>query len=924
MDQSPSAKAEQLFFEAIELPAAERTAFLDRRCADDSPLRQEVESLLDASIRASGYFDRLPERLGVAALVSGTQAAPAEGRQVGEAGQRFGQYTLTKTIGSGGMGTVWRAERADDRFEGEVAVKLLSRTAGDAAPERFALEGRYLARLAHPNIARLLDAGVGPADQPYLVLEYVDGVPIDRYCDEHGLGIEERIRLFLSVLDAVAHAHARLIVHRDIKPSNVQVDADGTVKLLDFGIAKLLGDDAVGGNGGLTRELGAALTPEYAAPEQLNGEAVTTATDIYSAGLLLWLLLTGTNLRDTTELQSLAELRALAQKEPTRLLDAVTAEPSLDRLAMLAERRNTSSPALLRTLRGDLDNIVRKALSVVPADRYQTATDFADDLARYLRNEPVKAQAQTMRYRAQKFVRRHRGGVLAASLTMLALISAAAITTWQSIEARQQRDRAIFQQQRVQATNEFLQLLFSEIGPSGAPLAPVELLDRGVKLLDTQYGAEERFVARTLYDVSIMYATLGNTDRQLDLLDRSAEVAGKLDDDDLLGTVLCARARAEIMGDADAAKEDFELGRAALRRVGTPSRNAQQECYRAEAQLLEAAGDRDGAIAALEAALASVESSQMPSDAARAVLLNDLSEQYYKQDRPGDALAMNAELLQTLDRAGRGGTVAKVIYQLNGAAIYSRLGEIVAAAEAQQQALARIEQMEERGQVLHGARGHYANSLLRLARYDEALELFMSGKEAADASGNVRWVAQHDLMIGRTLARMGRSGEAKAFLDAAEAVYRETEGANERLLDSIALTRAEMLMESGDVEAAQDGIAAILQRADYPRRTDAPGLSSILWTAARVSLAAGDYPAAERYAHDAFDVAASIARDPALSGDVGQMLLLRAKARSAQGNASAAADDLEQAIPALENGLGAEHPDTVEAMRLLEQESRRG
>src|SRR5690606_11916644 len=326
----------------------------------------------------------LPERLGVAGLVSGAPAGTPQAETAGEAGQQFGQYRLTRAVGSGGMGTVWRAERSDDRFEGEVAVKLLSRTAGGAAPERFALEGRYLAKLAHPNIARLLDAGVGPNDQPYLVLEYVNGLPIDQYCDEQGLGIEKRIRLFLSVLDAVAHAHARLIVHRDIKPSNVQVDADGNVKLLDFGIAKLLGDDNVNGSEGLTREMGAALTPEYAAPEQLNGEAVTTATDIYSLGLLLWLLVTGTNLRNTAELQSLAELRALAQKEPTRLLDAVTAEPSLDRLASLAERRNTSSPSLLKTLRGDLDNIVRKALAVAPADRYQSATDFADDLARYL------------------------------------------------------------------------------------------------------------------------------------------------------------------------------------------------------------------------------------------------------------------------------------------------------------------------------------------------------------------------------------------------------------------------------------------------------------------------------------------------------------------------------------------------------------
>jgi serine/threonine-protein kinase len=183
------------------------------------------------------------------------------------------------------MGSVWRAVRNDGRFDGEVALKLLARTTGGSAAERFTLEGHYLARLSHPNIARLMDAGVGPESQPYLVLEYVDGQPIDRYCDTKALGFDGRIRLFLQVLDAVAHAHAHLIVHRDINPSNVQVSADGIVKLLDFGVAKLIDAGDPYAAAGLTRELGAALTPEYAAPEQLHGDSVTTATDVYSLGL---------------------------------------------------------------------------------------------------------------------------------------------------------------------------------------------------------------------------------------------------------------------------------------------------------------------------------------------------------------------------------------------------------------------------------------------------------------------------------------------------------------------------------------------------------------------------------------------------------------------------------------------------------------
>ena len=541
MDPSRSQQAEQLFIEALELEPSARGAFLDRTCGADTALRDDVKSLLDASARSADYFEQLPERMGIAKLMSsGIDGDPEGTRVVGAAGEQFGQYTLTEPVGSGGMGTVWRAARSDGRFEGEVAVKLLSRLAGGAAPERFALEGQYLAKLTHPNIARLLDAGVGPNEQPYLVLEYIKGLPIDQYCDEHALNIEARIHLFLSVLDAVAHAHARLIVHRDIKPSNVQVAVDGTVKLLDFGVAKLLSDEAVAGNKGLTREMGAALTPEYAAPEQLNGDTITTATDVYSLGLLLWLLVTGSNPRETSALRSLAELRALAQKEPTRLLAAVTSSPSLDELGRLAKHRNTSASELLKTLRSDLDNIVRKALAVEPDERYATVADFAQDLRSYLRHEPVTAQAPTIRYRAQKFLRRHRGGVLAAALTLLTLLSAAAITAWQGMEAQRQRDAAVYQQQRaeqalvqVQAQrdratrlSEFLAGVFraSEPGEArGRSVTARELLDQAVERLHVDLADQPLARAEMEIAMGQAYAALGLFDPARDLYTAALE-----------------------------------------------------------------------------------------------------------------------------------------------------------------------------------------------------------------------------------------------------------------------------------------------------------------------------------------------------------------------------------------------------------------
>jgi serine/threonine-protein kinase len=915
MNEISSRQAEQLFLVALELKPDRRLAFLDEACAGDPEMRAEVEALLEAAARSEDYFEKLPERLGVAGMLSGAGDAGGDAAGLGgEPGAQFGQYRLTEPVGRGGMGAVWRAERSDGRYEGEVALKLLAHGTGTAAAERFAREARYLAKLTHPNIARLLDAGVGANGQPYLVLEFVDGVPIDRYCDEHALGIEERVRLFLAVLDAVAHAHAHLIVHRDVKPSNVQVTRDGTVKLLDFGVAKLLTDDIAAG---LTRELGAALTPEYAAPEQLDGEPVTTATDVYSLGLLLWLLLTGSNPRETAQPKSLAELRALAHKEPTRLPDAVTSPPTSEHVAEIAQRRNASTSELVKTLRSDLDNIVRKALAVSPADRYETVADFAQDLRRWLAHEPVTAQAQTIGYRARKFVRRHRGGVLAASLTALALIAAAAITTWQGMEARRQRDLAVHNLQRLQATNEFLSLLLKEVGSGGEALTLVDLLDRGTAMLDRQFGADDAFIAETLYQISYFYATLGMTDRQLETLTKAEEIAREIDDRNLQGQVLCARSQAERSTDPEAAERHFREGRALLAEVSRPSIDARQACHRAEAQSREAAGDREGTIAALHAALAAVESSPMPSETARAVLLNDLAEQYYKADQANEALAMNAELIATLDRIGRGGTLDQVIYLLNRAAILTRMGEVFEAAATQEQALGRLEQLEAAGHILVGARGHFANTLVRLARYEEALELLVAGRAAAEASGNTRWVAQHDLMIGIALGRLGRTEESEQHLAAAESVYVQDPQTNARLFEELSLARARNRLHEGDVAGARAAAEAVLARAGYPQRKDAPGLASYLYSACEFALAAGDWARAEQYASDAYDVFLRIARDPSLSADIGQFLLLRGKARHAQGSVAAAATDLEQALVSLTNGFGEDHPDTREARELL-------
>jgi tetratricopeptide (TPR) repeat protein len=369
-----------------------RRTWLDALREEDGVLAAEVEALLRQhhAVQAEGFLEPSgsPEWL---------EMAP----------ERVGAYTLLTLLGRGGMGTVWLAQRSDGQFERRVAIKLLNRSLG-SGEARFRREGQILARLAHPHIAQLLDAGVSGRGNPYLVLELVDGEPIDRYCDEHRLDVRARLRLFLDVLDAVGRAHAALIVHRDIKPSNVLVTTDGAVKLLDFGIAKLL-EDGEPGAAALTAEGAAALTLAYAAPEQVTGQPVSTATDVYALGVLLYVLLTGRHPAGG-QLHSPAGLvKAIVDMEPPRPSDVVIEKAR-------------------RLLRGDLDTIVGVALKKEPEARFRSVVEFADDVRRYLRHEPIKVRPESFAYRAAKFVRRNRVPV-AAAVAVVAALSAGLYTT---------------------------------------------------------------------------------------------------------------------------------------------------------------------------------------------------------------------------------------------------------------------------------------------------------------------------------------------------------------------------------------------------------------------------------------------------------------------------------------------------------------
>lgn len=429
MDSVRWQELKSILDEALQLPVDLRDAFV-AQSSDDPGIRDEVRSLL-ASYASDPEF--LEEAVADEAL-----SAVAEQDANAMIGSRVGRYRLLREIGRGGMGTVYLAERADGEYEQQVAIKLVSESRmADTILVRLRQERQILARLQHPNIARLVDGGVTSEGLPFLVMEYVNGKSIHDYCNEKHLSTEQRLKLFATICDAVHFAHQNLVVHRDIKPSNILIDREGRPKLLDFGIAKLLDDDD---DGLLTRTGGQALTPAYASPEQVQGERVSTASDTYSLGVVLFELLTGRRPYEMNSKSASDIERAICLTEPPRPSSIVTR--SNDESAQIPTWSEVHPHRLRKQLQGDVDMIVLKALRKDASRRYPSAAELAADCRRHLNHQPVTARPETWSYVASTFVRRHRLGVAAGVLVALSLLGAVVGTSWQARIASRERDRA--------------------------------------------------------------------------------------------------------------------------------------------------------------------------------------------------------------------------------------------------------------------------------------------------------------------------------------------------------------------------------------------------------------------------------------------------------------------------------------------------
>jgi serine/threonine-protein kinase len=894
-DVSPQdwAALRSLLDQALDLDPAERSRWLDD--LDDAryaALKPRLRALLGNTREslAAKLLDTLP-KVETGQFAPRPPDAPAE-----LPGGEVGPYRLIREIGSGGMASVWLAERTDMLQRRQVALKLPHgawKRAGLA--ERMAREREILATLEHPHIARLYDAGVAADGQPYLALEFVEGERIDAYAERKSLDVPARLRLFLQVVRAVAHAHAHLVVHRDLKPSNLLVTEAGEVKLLDFGIAKLL-EQGVAEETELTREAGRALTPEYAAPEQILGQPIGTAADVYALGVVLFELLAGQ--------------RPYALKRDSRA--------ALEEAVLHAEAARPSSlapAARRRLLRGDLDTIVLKALKKEPRGRYPTADAFAEDLQRWLDKRPVLAQPDSASYRLRRFVARNRVAVGIAGGTVAAVATGACVALWQMTEAIAQRDRANYQQARAYASNEFLDLLLEDVGSADKPRSLAEVLDRSTAQLEQQYGRNERVFAQMLYEASRRYGTINKSDRELALLDRVAGSARRLGDADLLANAQCAAARLEIDRDRSAADVRFAEAQNALARAATPT--PEWMCARTRAAMQEADGDRAAAQATLKRALDRRSGTEPLPVSVETALLSELGVMQHREYDLAGSLASMTRMIDLLDRSGRGGSMGKVVALLNRASTLSLAGEVRAAAIEQEAAMALVTQVEAGGVAPVGIPSHLASSLLRLGDPARALELARADAERAAEAGNHRLAALAEIVVARALVKLHRFDEVEVVDARAEARLRANPQAYQRFLNEVELTRADQLLAMGRLSEAEAKVDQVLASLGYPAKLRAPGLSSALHTGARVALAQGNWPLAEQRAAHAAPIAMKAAIDPRRSANVGQPAYQRAVALRAMGRIAEAMPQAELAVVALREGFGAEHPETREAEALL-------
>jgi serine/threonine protein kinase/Tfp pilus assembly protein PilF len=838
----------------------------------------------------------------------------------GLAGQTLGAYTLLTEIGHGGMGSVWLAERSDQRFERKVAVKFLNfALMGRSGEERFQREGRVLGRLVHPNIAELLDAGVSPTGQPYLVLEYVEGDHIDRYCDKGKVDVESRLRLFLEVLDAVAHAHANLVVHRDLKPSNILVRKDGAVKLLDFGIAKLLGQEGSGGELQITAEGERALTPEYAAPEQLKDEPVTTATDVYALGVLLYVLLTGQHPAGSAVRTAADLIVAVVETEPTHPSDVVTQISSTSDTVGNAARRATTPDRLSRVLRGDLDTIVTKALRKDARERYASVSAMAEDLRRYLRNEPISAQPYSFLYRAKKFVRRNRVVVGLASLAALATVVGGAGIWIQGRTARAQRDFALQQLARAERINDLNELLLTDLAPAGKPVTPDELLARELEIVEHEHADNANHL-ETLISIGDQYAKRDQNSRAREILQLAYDKSKNSALRSTHARAGCALSWTVAMsGDLPGAQA---LVREALRDLPAEPQYAplRSYCLLFGAETAFLAGDAKTELADAQAAEVLLKTSTVSSPVDQLRMLTDLATAYWGAGQPEESDAAYTRAATLLDELGYGNTHYAVILYNNQGLTLSESGRALEAEQAYRRAVEISEASEGQGTDLPTLLHNYANVLRELGRFEESSQYADRALALAHQTGNTILESQVRLNRARIYRDEGDFARATPLFDEVQRTIDKQLPPGHFAFAVIASDRSLLARGRGDLVPALDLANQALNIAKAAVKSGGQGagyLPAYYHRRSVIELKLGKNEDALMDAQESLRLLRATRQSESRSCSFGRAYLSLGQAQLALGRTQEARASFQSAFQNLQATLGVDHPLTASARSAL-------
>ena len=901
----------QLLDRMLDLPTEERTGWIKRLTGADAlwaPRLLEMLRGYHTSERAE-WLDTLPKFDEFTDPYA--KPLPLEDLPCEPPGAEIGPYRLVRLLGRGGMGDVWYAERSDGLVRRGIALKLpRGLNADEVLAGRFAREREILAGLVHPHIARLYDAGITSDGQAYLALEYLEGQPLDVYCDSRCLDLEARIKLFRQVLDAVQYAHSRLVIHRDLKPNNILVTTDGEARLLDFGVAKLLDSDA-GEALELTRMGGPGMTLKYASPEQVRGESVSTATDIYSLGIILCELLAGAP-PYRLKRDSRGALEEAILGGDLRLPSSLSNDSA-------AAVRSSTQRKLRRALQGDLDAILLKMLDRQPEQRYATVAAVNDDLMRLAEGNTVQAHRSSRWYWLRKFVARNRLIVSSATLAAAALLIGAALAIWQAGEARRQARLANAQSNRAQAAaqhreavDEFMSDLLLDAGRAGKPVSIETLIARADELSIREFADDPEARAAVLSTVGQFAWDFNGVDKALPYFDQAYGLVAGSGDEDLRAHIVCTRA--QIRG---ALGQVAEAQRTLNAIIAAPqsSAAARSECLGNLARLAVVRYDGATAESAARRALEEWRGSLWHSPLRRLELLTYLAEAQVLNGKPGIADRGYAYIMQELERLGRARSALgdDVRNDRRSAARYS--GDLQLALEQTDEAIENFREDAPDRPPPALWLYHRSLALADLGRYAEALQGFEHLAPFAASQDRVtQQRAEFD--EAAVLAKLGRSEDAERHYRAAVALAGEGVPGQVPMVDIAALlTRAKLDLQAGRFAAARQSLTSVLQAASV----GAVSLANARRLRALADLGAGNLEEALDDARTAVALREKQRGDRPFSAWVGEAKLVLGQVWQAKGDLSQARAAYIDAVTELTNTVGATHPELQQARALLAQ-----